>query len=173
MRHHGIRHDPTRPWKYEIPEPGNNYRLTDFQSALGLSQLGKLERFWSRRERLALRYRERLARSPFIELPALPDGVRHGWHLFVVMLHLEHLTADRDLVLQALRAENIGATMHYPLVYRHPFYARQFGYAPGLCPIAEAVEARLVTLPLFPAMTAEDQDDVLRALDKVCGHYAR
>ena len=173
MRHHGIRHDPTRPWKYEIPEPGNNYRLTDFQSALGLSQLGKLERFWSRRERLALRYRERLARSPFIELPALPDGVRHGWHLFVVMLHLEHLTADRDLVLQALRAENIGATMHYPLVYRHPFYARQFGYGPGLCPIAEAVEARLVTLPLFPAMTAEDQDDVLRALDKVCGHYAR
>jgi len=173
MRHHGIRHDPTRPWKYEIPEPGNNYRLTDFQSALGLSQLGKLERFWSRRERLALRYRERLARSPFIELPALPDGVRHGWHLFVVMLHLEHLTADRDLVLQALRAENIGATMHYPLVYRHPYYARQFGYAPGLCPIAEAVEARLVTLPLFPAMTAEDQDDVLRALDKVCGHYAR
>ena len=72
-----------------------------------------------------------------------------------------------------LRAENIGATMHYPLVYRHPYYARQFGYAPGLCPIAEAVEARLVTLPLFPAMTAEDQDDVLRALDKVCGHYAR
>jgi perosamine synthetase len=89
------------------------------------------------------------------------------------MLRLERLVADRDLILWALRAENIGATMHYPLVYRHPFYAERFGYGAGLCPAAEAVEARLVTLPLFPAMTESDQDDVLRALDKVFAHYAR
>ena len=174
MRHHGIRYpDPTRPWRYEIPEPGNNYRLTDFQSALGLSQLGKLDRFWQRRDRLASRYRERLADSRFIELPALPDGQRHGWHLFVVMLRLERLAASRDTVLEALRAENIGATVHYPLVYRHPFYRDRLGYAAGLCPIAELVEERLMTLPLFPAMTDADQDDVLRALDKVLSHYAR
>jgi len=174
MRHHGIRYaDPTRPWRYEIPEPGNNYRLTDFQSALGLSQLAKLERFWTRRDRLARRYRERLDGSPFVELPALPEGLRHGWHLFVVLLSLDRLTADRDTVLQALRAENIGATVHYPLVYGHPFYRERFGYAAGLCPVAETVEARLVTLPLFPAMTEGDQDDVLRAMDKVFAHYAR
>ena len=174
MRHHGIRYvDPGRPWRYEIPEPGNNYRLTDFQSALGLSQLGKLERFWQRRDRLARRYREELGGSPFVELPALSEGARHGWHLFVVMLRLERLAADRDLVLQALRAENIGVTVHYPLVYRHPFYAERFGYGAGLCPAAEVVEERLVTLPLFPAMTDGDQDDVLRALDKVFAHYAR
>src|SRR3989441_3708475 len=174
MRHHGIRYaDPAHPWRYEIPEPGNNYRLTDFQSALGLSQLAKLDRFWQRRDRLARRYRERLAGSRFVELPALPAGQRHGWHLFVVMLRLDRLAADRDTVLRALRAENIGATVHYPLVYRHPFYRDRFGYAAGLCPGAETVEPRLVTLPLFPAMTEADQDDVLRALDKVFAHYAR
>ena len=174
MRHHGIRYaDPARPWRYEIPEPGNNYRLTDFQSALGLSQLAKLDRFWARRDQLARRYRDRLGGSPFVELPALPEGRRHGWHLFVVMLRLDRLAADRDTIVQALRAENIGATVHYPLVYRHAFYRERFGYAAGLCPAAETVEARLVTLPLFPAMTEQDEDDVLRALDKLFAHYAR
>ena len=174
VRHHGICYtDRDHPWRYEIPELGNNYRLTDFQSALGLSQLGKLDRFWHRRDQLARRYRERLAGSRFIELPALSDSRRHGWHLFVVMLHLERLTAERDTIVAALRAENIGATVHYLLVYRHPFYRKEFGYGPGLCPTADAIEERLVTLPLFPAMSDADQDDVLSALDKVLTHYAR
>ena len=89
------------------------------------------------------------------------------------MLRLERLAASRDTIVGALRAENIGATVHYPLVYHHPFYRQEFGYGPGLCPSADAVEERLVTLPLFPAMTDADQDDVLRALDKVLTHYAR
>jgi len=173
-RHHGIRYqDPARPWRYEIDVPGHNFRLTDFQCALGLSQLARLERFWTARDRLARRYRERLAGSPFLELPALPADRRHGWHLFVVLLRLERLTVDRDTVLSALRAENIGATLHYPLVHLHPFYRRRFGYGPGLCPIAEAAEPRLVTLPLFPTMSEADQDDVLQALDKVFIHFAR
>ncbi|MBI2524597.1 MAG: DegT/DnrJ/EryC1/StrS family aminotransferase [Candidatus Rokubacteria bacterium] len=174
MRHHGIRYqDAGRPWQYEIDLPGNNYRLTDFQCALGLSQLAKLDRFWAARDRLARRYRERLAGSPFLELPALPPGRRHGWHLFVVLLRPERLAADRDTVLTALRAENIGATLHYPLVHLHPFYRRRFGSGPGLCPIAESAGRQLVTLPLFPSMTEADQDDALRALDKVFAHFAR
>jgi perosamine synthetase len=174
MRHHGIRYaDRARPWTVAIDEPGNNYRLTDFQSALGLSQLAHLQEFWATRDRLARRYRERLAGSPFVELPALPATLRHGWHLFVILLRLERLTADQDTILRALRAENIGVQLHYPLVYRHPYYQRRFGYGSGLCPVAESVERRLVTLPLFPTMTVADQDDVLRALDKVFAHYAR
>ncbi len=174
MRHHGIRiADAKRPWRTEIDPPGNNYRLTDFQSALGLSQLGKLERFWTARDRLARRYRERLAESRFLDLPALPSTIRHGWHLFVALLRLDRLTTDQDTVLQALRAENIGVQLHYPLVYGHPYYRRRFGYERGLCPVAESVEVRLVTLPLFPTMTDADQDDVLHALDKVFAHYAR
>ena len=174
MRHHGIRYmDPARPWRYEIEEPGRNYRITDFQCALGLSQLQKLEKFWSARDWLARRYRDRLAGSPFVELPAYPPGRRHGWHLFVAVLRLERLSADQDTILQALRAENIGVQLHYPLVYRHPFYRDRFGYAPGLCPTAEEIERRLITLPLFPSMTEADQDDVLKALDKVFAHFTR
>jgi dTDP-4-amino-4,6-dideoxygalactose transaminase len=174
MRHHGIRYpDPSRPWRYEIDPPGNNYRLTDFQCALGLSQLAKLDRFWTARDRLARRYREKLAGSRFVELPALPASARHGWHLFIALLRLDRLHADQDTVLRALRAEHIGVTMHYPLVHRHPYYRTRFGYDSGLCPAAEAVETRLVTLPLFPTMTDADQDDVLHAMDKVFAHYAR
>jgi len=89
------------------------------------------------------------------------------------MLRLERLAADRDAIVEALRAENIGVTVHYPLVYRHPFYRDRVGCAAGLCPIAELVEERLMTLPLFPAMTDDDQADVLRALNKIFAHYAR
>jgi len=89
------------------------------------------------------------------------------------MLRLERLAADRDAIVGALRAENIGVTVHYQLVYRHPFYRDRVGCAAGLCPTAELVEERLMTLPLFPAMSDTDQDDVLRALDKVFAHYAR
>lgn len=174
MRHHGIGYlDRTRPWRYELEAPGNNYRLTDFQAALGLSQLAKLDRFRAARERLAARYRARLADCPFLELPALPEDRRHGWHLFLGLLRLERLTAGQDEVLRALRAENIGVQLHYPLVYRHAFYRTRFGYEPGLCPVAEGIEARLVTLPLFPTMSESDQDDVLRALDKIGRHFGR
>lgn len=174
MRHHGIRYsDPARPWRYEMEEPGNNYRITDFQCALGWSQLRKLDAFRAGRDRLARRYRDRFAGSPFVELPELPAGRRHGWHLFLALLRLDRLSADQDTILQALRAENIGVQLHYPLVYRHPFYRNRFGYGPGLCPVAEGIERRLMTLPLFPAMTEADQDDVLNALDKVFAHFAR
>jgi dTDP-4-amino-4,6-dideoxygalactose transaminase len=173
-RHHEIRYpDRERPWRHLIEEAGYNYRLTDFQCALGLSQLGKLGRFWSARDRLARRYRARLAPSPFLDLPALPEGRRHGWHLFVGLLRLDRLTADQDTLLRALRAENIGVQLHYPLVYGYQFYQETFGYRRGLCPVAESVERRLVTLPLFPTMTDEDQEDVFRALDKVFAHFAR
>jgi perosamine synthetase len=167
-RHHGIRYEePGSPWRQEVERPGWNLRITDFQCALGLSQLGKLERFLQARERLARRYRERLGDSPFVELPALPPGRRHAWHLFVVLLRLDRLGVDRDAVLRALRAEGIGVQLHYPLVYRFAFYRERFGGAPGLCPAAEAVERRLLTLPLFPGMSEADQEDVLRALSKV------
>jgi perosamine synthetase len=174
VRHHGIRYgEPDRPWRWDIEEPGSNYRLTDFQCALGLSQLAKAERFLEARERLAQRYRAKLAGSPFVDLPTLPAGRRHAWHLFVVLLRLDRLRTDQDTILRALRAENIGVQLHYPLVHRNTFYRERFGYREGLCPVAESVERRLVTLPLFPAMTEGDQDDVLRALDKVFAHFSR
>lgn len=174
VRHHGLHYpDAQTPWRNEIAEPGHNFRITDFQAALGSSQLAKLPRFRAARERLAQRYRERLATMEWLELPALPEERQHGWHLFVVLLRPERLAADQDTILRALRAENIGVMLHYPLVHLHPFYRARFGSAPGLCPRAEGLERRLVTLPLFPLMTDADQDDVIAALAKVLGHFAR
>jgi dTDP-4-amino-4,6-dideoxygalactose transaminase len=173
FRHHGIIYgDADRPWRYAIEEPGYNYRLSDLHSALGLSQLARMERFWERRDALARRYRERLQSLPFLELPDLPEERRHAWHLFLVLLRLDKLRADQDRIMMALRAENIGVQLHYPLVHLHPFYRKTFGYGEGLCPVAESIERRLMTLPLFPAMAESDQDDVLRALDKVFSHFS-
>lgn len=174
FRHHCIIYaDPVRPWRYAIEELGYNYRLTDLHAALGLSQLAKIERFLERRHALARRYRERLGSSPFVELLAAPESCCHAWHLFLVLLRLDRLRGDQDQIMTALRAENIGVQLHYPLVHLHPFYRKTFGTGEGLCPVAESVERRLMTLPLFPAMTEADQDDVLAALDKVFAYYSR
>jgi perosamine synthetase len=151
---------------------GYNYRLTDVACALGLSQLAKLDQFLKRRAELAQRYRTELARQPGVLLPDVSPDVRHVWHIFPVLLEIERLTADRRTILAALRAENIGVTIHYVPVYWHPYY-RARGYQRGLCPNAEWAFERLLTLPLFPAMTDEDVDDVLSAVRKVLGHYLR
>ena len=151
---------------------GYNYRLTDVACALGLSQLAKLDQFLKRRAELAQRYRTELARQPGVLLPDVAPDVRHVWHIFPVLLEIERLTADRRTILAALRAENIGVTIHYVPVYWHPYY-RARGYQRGLCPNAEWAFERLLTLPLFPAMSDEDADDVLAAVRKVLGHYLR
>ncbi|MFQ5915467.1 MAG: UDP-4-amino-4,6-dideoxy-N-acetyl-beta-L-altrosamine transaminase, partial [Nitrospinota bacterium] len=173
FRHHGIdRPSADCPWRYEVSDLGYNYRLTDIQCALGLSQLKRAEALLERRETLARRYRERLESSPFVTLPAILHEVRHSWHIFVILLNLEKLRGDRDEVMRALRAERIGVQLHYPLVHLHPYYRRNFGYEKGLCPVAESLFPRLMTLPLFPSMAGSDQDDVLKALNKVFVHFA-
>lgn len=159
-------------WVYEMEELGFNYRLTDVQCALGLSQLAKLDRFLARRAAIAARYYAALADLPTLRLPAVRPGTRHAWHIFPVLLELEGLAADRATVFRALRAEGIGVSVHYIPVYRHPYY-RGLGYRAGLCPVAEDAYERLITLPLFPAMTDGDVDDVIAAVAKVLHHYAR
>ena len=153
-------------------ELGYNYRLTDVGCALGLAQLGRLEHFLKRRAELAQRYRTELAGQPGLALPLVARDVRHAWHIFPVLLDLDRLAADRRQILAALRAENIAAAVHYVPVYWHPYY-QGLGYRRGLCPRAERAFERLLTLPLFPAMTDEDADDVLAAVQKVLGHYLR
>ena len=174
FRHHGMVYPDRRaPWNYQIHELGYNYRITDIQCALGLSQYRRLDQFLSRRDTLARRYRELLGQSPFVTLPATDETTVHAWHIFVVLLNLEHLTVSRDRIMEALRGENIGVQLHYPLVHLQPYYRRELGCGPGLCPVAESIFPRLMTLPLFPSMSEADQDDVLHALNKVFGRYSR
>lgn len=159
-------------WTYEMTDLGFNYRLTDLAAALGLSQLGKLDRFLARRAAIAAEYRAALAGVPGIRLPAVAADVRHAWHIFPVLLEPGELTADRATVFRALRAEGIGVNVHYIPVYWHPYYAAR-GHPRGLCPVAESAYERLLTLPLFPAMEDRDVKDVIVAVEKVVRHFHR
>jgi len=174
LRHHGISYsDSQRPWAYQIPRLGYNYRLSDIHCALGRSQLRRLASGLSRRREIATAYTRSLSNLEQVSLLEPSLDIRHAWHLFIVLLNLEKLSTDRDTVIEALRAENIGATLHYPLVHLHPFYRKHFGYGEGLCPVAEALAPRMVTLPMFPAMTDSDVDDVVTAVGKVLHHFSR
>jgi perosamine synthetase len=174
FRNHGIASTPAerRDWRYDMVDLGFNYRLTDLQCALGLSQLTRLPRALARREAIAVRYRAAFAGMAGLTLPVVAPDVRHAWHIFPVLLDLERLRADREAVFAALRAEGIGVNVHYVPVYWHSYY-RERGYRRGLCPVAERAYERLLTLPLFPTMSDGDADDVVTAVAKVLGHYAR
>ncbi len=171
FRNHGIATElaARRDWNYDMVELGYNYRLTDIGAALGSSQLERMEGFLASRRRLAARYLERLAGHELLDPPVVDDSADPAWHFAFVQLRLDRLRADRGDIYRALRAEGIGVNVHYIPVHRHTFYQERY---PGISmPVAEAAYARLLTLPLFPAMTLEDLDDVVAALDKVTSAY--
>ncbi|WP_078060728.1 UDP-4-amino-4,6-dideoxy-N-acetyl-beta-L-altrosamine transaminase [Desulfotomaculum copahuensis] len=183
FRNHGITRDPEMmtenhgPWYYEALDLGFNYRLTDIQAALGLSQLRKLDRFLARRRAIAAIYNEAFAQIPAVRIPWQAPYGRTAWHLYVLSLNLEQLKKDRAEIFAALRAENIGVNVHYIPVYRHPYY-RWLG-DPDSCSLqgfycyqAEELYRRLITLPLFPAMTDRDAADVVAAVRKVLARAA-
>ncbi|HEY5315171.1 MAG TPA: DegT/DnrJ/EryC1/StrS family aminotransferase, partial [Pirellulales bacterium] len=175
FRNHGLMQpDPiARPWHAEQIELGWNYRLTDFQAALAASQLTKLAEWTDRREQLAARYDAACAELPALSPLAVLDNRRHAWHLYVVQLELQRLSVDRDAIVQALRAEGIGVQVHYRPVHLQPFYRTHYGTRLGQCPAAEQAAERVISLPLFPAMTTADQDDVIQSLEKVIQHYLK
>lgn len=168
FRHHGIRRDcngtvSEGPWYYEMEDLGFNYRMTDFQSALGLSQLSRLNDFLTRRQAIAERYRENL-RQVGLAFQEWDHGrYDHAWHLFVVQLPLEKLSASRRMIFEALTSLGIGVSVHYNPVYLNPYY-RNLGYKRGECPVAEAYYERALTLPLYPTMTDADQKRVITAV---------
>jgi perosamine synthetase len=168
-RSHGMVKDPARllrhegGWYHEQHDLGVNYRLTDIQAALGRSQLAKLERFVAARNEVADRYRELLGNVEQLELaPAAPAGYRHAHHLFVVR-HRDGAEARRRMY-EGLHARGILAQVHYLPVYRHPWYARTYGYREGLCPAAERYYAGCLSLPCYPALTLEQQERVAGAV---------
>jgi perosamine synthetase len=177
FRNHGITSDHRQrevagSWFYEMVELGYNYRLTDFQCALGQSQLKKLAGWLARRREIAARYMAAFVSLPEIEpLTVLPDR-EPAWHLYVIRLNLERLLASRAQVFRALRAENIGVNVHYIPVPWHPYYQR-LGYRKGQWPVAEDAYERLISLPMFHGMSDADADDVIEAVQKVIAAYRR
>jgi dTDP-4-amino-4,6-dideoxygalactose transaminase len=134
---------------------GFNYRLSDVHSALGLSQVRRLEAFVRRRREIAARYSEALSGDDRLRTPVERDGVESAWHLYVVQVAGER--SRRRPFFEALRRRQLGVQVHYIPVYHHPYYQR-LGYRRGLCPVAEERYERSVSLPMYPAMTDTDVD---------------
>jgi perosamine synthetase len=173
FRNHGISSDCHQrqregAWFYEIVDLGFNYRITDLQCALGLSQLDKLSGWIERRQALARHYDEALRELPGAQPLVVRAAVSHAYHLYVIQLDTAQVGPVRAQVFAALRARGIGVNVHYIPVHLHPFYRQRFGTGPGLCPVAEAAYERILSLPLFPAMTERDVDDVVAALRDAC-----
>lgn len=155
FRSHGIEQVPYSQekggWYYEMTDLGYNYRMTDLQAALGVSQMKKLNTFIERRQEIAKLYTEALQDVEGIILPKQLDQTESGWHLYMIQLE----KADRKQVFEAMRAANIGVHVHYIPVYWHPYY-QELGYEKGLCPVAEAWYEKALTLPIHPQITDEN-----------------
>jgi dTDP-4-amino-4,6-dideoxygalactose transaminase len=169
FRTHGITREGVRPtalegdWYYEMRALGFNYRITDFQCALGLSQLERLDSWITARNDIARRYRELLADEDRVELPpAAPEGSLHGYHLFVVRVRAG--AEARLAVFEALRSAGIGVQVHYIPLYRLPYYRDELGYPQDSCPEAERHYWGALSLPMFPAMESDDVARVVREL---------
>lgn len=175
FRNHGIATElgARRDWRYDMVELGFNYRLTDIGSALGIAQLERLDAFVARRRELAARYGAAFEGHWALDVQAVEPGADPAWHLFVVLLRLDALRADRAAIFAALRAEGIGVNVHYIPVHHHSFYRERFPELAGALPVADAAYERLLTLPLFAGMTDGDLDDVVAAVDKVTSAYRR
>jgi perosamine synthetase len=177
FRNHGITTDHRQreakgSWFYEMVDLGYNYRLTDLQCALGMSQLRKLPGWVARRQEIARRYDTAFAEMPVVQPLGVRDDVSHAYHLYVIRLDLTQLRVTRAEVFAALRAEGIGVNVHYIPVHLHPFYRERFGTRPGLCPVAEEAYERLLSLPVFPKMNNADVEDVILAVRKVLSNLA-
>jgi UDP-4-amino-4,6-dideoxy-N-acetyl-beta-L-altrosamine transaminase len=178
FRTHGITRDKDvllkdeGSWYYEQQCLGYNYRITDIQAALGISQLDKLEGFLALRREYVKRYNEAFSAVNEIDLPYQLEDTNSAWHLYIIKLKLERLGCGRRQVFDELKERGIGVNVHYIPVYYHPYY-RQLGYNKGLCPRAEELYERIITLPLFPKMEREDIEYVISNVKEVIQNHVK
>jgi perosamine synthetase len=177
FRNHGITQDLHQrqkqgTWAYDMEEIGYNYRLTELNSVLGISQLEKLPKMLERRIKIATQYNEAFSELSQLEPLGEHPDCQSAWHLYVINLNLESLTTERDEIFRALRAENIGVNVHYIPVPWFDYY-QKLGYKKGSWPIAEGMYQRLISLPMWPGMTDGDVEDVILAVKKVLSAYQK
>lgn len=159
-------------WYYEQISLGYNYRMTEFQAALLLSQLNKLGKFKARRQEIVKQYDEAFAEVSGIILQKEIRESDTCRHLYIIRLDFEKLTCTRRQFFDAMSAENVQCQVHYVPVYWFPYY-RNLGYTRNLCPNAEEIYKGIMSIPLYPKMTDQDVDDVIRAVKKVIENYSR
>ncbi|MEA3453070.1 MAG: UDP-4-amino-4,6-dideoxy-N-acetyl-beta-L-altrosamine transaminase [Patescibacteria group bacterium] len=174
FRHHGIvKKAGGDKWYYEISEIGHNYRLTDFQCALGLSQLKKIDKFIKKRREIVKKYNQAFKNIKEIITPTERDNVKSAWHIYVIQLSLDKLKVGRGEIFRMLQKEGIGVQVHYVPLYLQPFYVEKFGYKEGNFPITDQYYQRAITLPLFPKMTDKEVDRVIKTVQKVMDFYKK
>lgn len=169
FRSHGITRDDSMmtrndgPWFYQQFDLGYNYRITDIQCALGCSQMKKLDRFLARRKEIVARYNEAFADCDNIITPYQLSDTESGWHLYIVQVK----NCDRRQVFEKMREKGIGVNVHYIPVYMHPYY-QEHGYENVHCANAEEIYSHIISLPLYPGLTSEQQDYVIDTLKSLC-----
>jgi len=178
FRSHGITrdeklltHTPFNGYNEQI-ELGYNYRMTDFQAALGVSQLKKINLFSERRKEIVNRYNEAFSKMEELTIQKEIKESDTTRHLYIIRINSQKLAANRDEIYKALNAENIGLQVHYIPVYFHPYY-KKLGYEKGLCPNAEALYEEIITIPLYYSLSGEDVISVIEAVKKVIIHYRK
>lgn len=169
FRSHGITRDPRLmagasdgPWYYEQLELGFNYRMTEVQAALGLSQIERLDDYVTRRHELASRYDDLLTELPFVLPWQHPDGYS-GLHLYVIRLRLEDIAKTHREVFSSLRERGIGVNLHYIPIYRQPYY-NKFGFDRSKFPQSEAYYREAISIPMYPTLSYSEQDRIIEAL---------
>ncbi len=178
FRNHGITKDEKKflnqkegDWYYEMHFLGFNYRMTDIQAALGISQLKKLDKFVKRRREIARIYNKAFKDNPYFDTPVEKDYAYHSYHLYSIRLKNEYKNRKKE-VFQLLRRKGIGVQVHYIPVYLHPYY-QQLGYREGECLLSEDFYRKEISLPLYPAMTEEDVDYTIKAVFEVFEEVAK
>jgi len=173
LKFHGImknsweRYNSRGEFAYEVIEPGFKYNMMDIQAAIGLKQLEKLEGFIHKREQLAFRYDKFFKRIESIGTQKLANyRFRHAHHLYVIMIDIDKLSS-RENFMQLLKDFNIGSGLHFTPIHLHKYYSEKYGYRRGCLPNTEFIGERIVSIPLFPKMTAEDQENVIDAINKI------
>ena len=173
MSLHGISKDAWKrysnegSWYYEVHFPGYKYNLTDIAAAIGIEQLKKCDRFWTARARIAAAYNEAFAALPEIRTPACIPNSQHAWHLYVIQLETERLRIDRAEFITALKDQGIGTSVHFIPLHLHPYYREAFGYKPEDFPTATRVFERIISLPIYPAMSEKSVQRVIAAVTEV------
>lgn len=172
FRNHGIttdhrQRDAQGSWFYEMVDLGYNYRITDFQCALGISQLKKLQEWIERRREIAHRYGKAFHDIPRVKPLTVQNESFHAYHLYVVRLDLDGKDMDRSAIFRKLREAGVGVNVHYIPVHLHPFYQNRFHTGLGLCPEAEEAYQQIISLPIYPTLTEKEQDHVIECLREI------
>mgnify|MGYP004634711385 FL=1 len=178
-RSHGMTRDQAQMtkeseggWYYQMIDLGYNYRMTDMQAALLISQLEKLPMFSKRRKEIVARYNEAFSQIPELTVQQELEGSDTTRHLYILRIKPEKLNIDRRGFFDALAAENIMCNVHYIPIYLQPYY-QEMGYPKGLCPKAEKLYSEMMSLPLYYAMTDQDVEDVITAVQKIVAYYKK